>query len=87
MEQEKIEGDEQQAAHVREHAVKLEAELQKVCDGILTLMDDNPIPSAGTGESKVFHCKMKGDDCRYLADCANGDTKSKAVGDAHATEV
>ena len=82
MEQEKIEGDEQQAAHVREHAV-----LQKVSDGILTLMDEDPSPSAGTGESKVFHCKMKGDDCRYLADCANGDTKSKADGDAHATEV
>ena len=37
---EKIEGNEQQADHVREHAVKLEVELQTVCDGILALMDD-----------------------------------------------
>ena len=81
MEQEKIEGNEQQAARVREYAIKLEADLQKVCDGILTLIGENTIPTTSTGESKVFHCKMK--DYRYLAEFTTHDTRSKAAEDAH----
>ena len=74
--------DAQQAAHTREYAVKLKAELQKVCDGILALMDENMIPSASAGEPKVFYYEIKGDYYRSLAECATGDAKSKAGDDA-----
>ena len=87
MEQDKIEGNEQEAAHVRQYAVKLEAELQKVCEGILALMDENPIPSTSTGKSKVFHCKMKDDCYRYLAELATHDTRSEADEDANVVDA
>ena len=37
----KINGNKRQAAYTREHAVTVEVELQKICDGTLTLMDQN----------------------------------------------
>ena len=77
---EKTEGDQQQAAFAREFVVEVAAELQKICDGILVLMDKSLIPSASTGEpKKVFYFKMKGDCCRYLAEFATSDAKSKVV--------
>ena len=79
---EKTKGNDQQASYAREYVAKVEAELQKICDGILALMDKNLIPSASTGESKVFYYKMKGDYYRYLAEFATGDAKSKAAEDA-----
>ena len=47
---EKSKDDKQQATYAKEHAVKLEAELQKVCDGILALINESLILSASTGE-------------------------------------
>ena len=47
--------------NTREHAVTVEVELQKTCDGILALMDKNLVPSESSGESKMFCCTMKGD--------------------------
>merc|ERR1712065_37458 len=79
---EKTKGNEQQASYAREYVAKVEAELQKICDGILALMDKNLIPSASAGESKGFYYKMKGDYYRYLAEFATGDAKSKAAEDA-----
>ena len=45
----------QRAAHARECAVNVEEELQKICDGILELMDKNLTPSTSAGEFKGFH--------------------------------
>ena len=75
-------GNEQQAAYAREYAVIVESELQKISDGILALMDKNLIPSESAGEPKVFYYKMKSNFYRYFAECATGDTKSKAAEDA-----
>ena len=72
----------QQAYYAKEHAVQVEVELEKICDGILALMDKNLIPSASTGELKVFYYKMKGDHYRFLAEFATGDTKSKVTNEA-----
>ena len=79
---ENTKGNEQQAAYSREYAVKVEAELQKISDGILSLMDKNLIPSESTGDPKVFYYKMKSNFYQYLAECATGDTKSKHAEDA-----
>ena len=56
---EKSKSNEQQAAYAKEYAVKLEAEFQKVCDGILTMMDENLIPSASTGELQDHAAKTQ----------------------------
>ena len=56
---EKIEGNEQQADRAKEHAIKLEAEFQKVCHGILTPMDESLIPSASTGELQNHTAKTQ----------------------------
>merc|ERR1712156_474011 len=65
---EKTKGNEEQAGFAREYCKKVEAELQKICDTILGLLDKNLINKASTGESKVFYQKMKADYYRYIAE-------------------
>merc|ERR1712228_356434 len=76
---EKTKGNEEQAKYAKEYCVKVEAELQNICDTILGLLDRNLIPAASTGESKVFYQKMKADYYRYIAEFTDGDAKSKAA--------
>lgn len=54
-------GNESHVALIKEYRGKIEAELSKICDGILKLLDSHLVPSAGGAESKVFYLKMKGD--------------------------
>merc|ERR1712083_1010316 len=65
---EKSKGNDEQAKYAREYCGKVEAELQKICDTILGLLDSNLIAKASTGESKVFYQKMKADYFRYIAE-------------------
>jgi len=69
----------EQAAWAGEYCAKVEDELQKICDRILTLLDGNLIGKASSGESKVFYQKMKADYYRYLAEFQAGDKKTKAA--------
>ena len=46
--------------------MQVEKELRDICQDILDVLDKHLIPSSGTGESKVFYYKMKGDYHRYL---------------------
>ncbi|KAI3725612.1 hypothetical protein L1987_65403 [Smallanthus sonchifolius] len=64
---------------VKDYRSKVENELSDVCSGILKLMDSNLVPSASTGESKVFYLKMKGDYHRYLAEFKIGDERKEAA--------
>ncbi|XP_042005829.1 14-3-3-like protein C [Salvia splendens] len=61
-------GNEDHVSTIKDYRSKIEAELSKICEGILKLLDDRLIPSAGNGDSKVFYLKMKGDYHRYLAE-------------------
>merc|ERR1712086_738390 len=76
---EKTKGNEENAKYAKEYCSKVEAELQKICDTILGLLDKTLISQATTGESKVFYQKMKADYWRYIAEFSEGDTKSKAA--------
>merc|ERR1712176_1682198 len=76
---EKSKGNEEQAKYAKEYCSKVESELQKICDTILGLLDNNLIPKASNGESKVFYQKMKADYYRYIAEFSTGDAKSKAA--------
>jgi 14-3-3 protein epsilon len=37
---------------------QVEKELQDICNSILQLLDEHLIPTAASGESKVFYYKM-----------------------------
>jgi len=77
---EESKGNEGQVSLIKEYREKIERELAKICEDILEVLDQHLIPSAQSGESKVFYHKMKGDYHRYLAEFAVGD-KRKASAD------
>merc|ERR1712232_783467 len=79
---EKSKGNEEQAKYAKEYCGKVEAELLKICDTILGLLDGSLISKASTGESKVFYQKMKADYYRYIAEFREGDDKKKAAENA-----
>merc|ERR1711953_1304038 len=79
---EKSKGNEEQAKYAKQYCGKVEAELQKICDTILGLLDSNLINKASSGESKVFYHKMKADYYRYIAEFRDGDEKAKAAENA-----
>jgi len=72
-------GNEHHVAQIKEYRTKVEKELVKICGDILSVLDENLIPSAESGESKVFYNKMKGDYHRYLAEFATGETRKEAA--------
>ncbi|KAK9368113.1 14-3-3 domain-containing protein [Lipomyces kononenkoae] len=78
---EESKGNDFQVSLIKEYRQKIEEELAKICEDILDVLDQHLIPSAKTGESKVFYYKMKGDYHRYLAEFAVGD-KRKGAADA-----
>ncbi len=55
---EESKGNESQVGLIREYRQKIEAELAKICEDILEVLDKHLIPSAQSGESKVFYHKM-----------------------------
>lgn len=64
---------------VKEYRLQIEQELKNICNDILTIIDENLLPSAQSGESKVFYYKMKGDYHRYLAEFATGNERKEAA--------
>eukprot|EP00438_Fugacium_kawagutii_P008813 Skav212806 [mRNA] locus=scaffold1633:255441:256335:- [translate_table: standard] len=78
---EKSKGNETQAGYAKDYRVKVENELQKICDTILQLLDKGLIPKATQAESKVFYQKpgLAEDYYRYIAEFRSGDEKRKAA--------
>jgi len=76
---EESKGNESQVALIKEYRQKIETELAKICEDILEVLDKHLIPSAQSGESKVFYHKMKGDYHRYLAEFALGDRRKQSA--------
>ncbi|KAL2531582.1 Regulator of chromosome condensation (RCC1) family protein [Abeliophyllum distichum] len=72
-------GNEDHVKIIKEYRAKIEAELSKISDGILSLLDSHLIPSASSAESKVFYLKMKGDYHRYLAEFKIGTERTEAA--------
>ena len=58
---------------------QVEKELSEICASILQLLDEHLIPTASSGESKVFYLKMKGDYHRYLAEFKTGADRKEAA--------
>ncbi|CAL1265370.1 unnamed protein product [Larinioides sclopetarius] len=64
---------------IKSYRVQVETELKDICQDILDVLDKHLIPTASTGESKVFYYKMKGDYHRYLAEFATGNDRKEAA--------
>ena len=62
-----------------EYKVKIENEVEDVCNDFLQLLDDHLLPSAMHGESKVDYYKIKGDYYRYLAEFKTGDARQSTA--------
>jgi len=75
---EESKGNDAQVALIKDYRRKIEEELAKICEDILEVLDKHLIPSAQSGESKVFYHKMKGDYHRYLAEFALGDKRKES---------
>jgi len=67
---------------VKAYRSKIESELSELCSSLLKLLDSHLLPSATSGESRVFYLKMKGDYYRYLAEFMGGDDRKKAAEDS-----
>jgi len=78
-EESKSSGGSQWLSLIKEYRLKIEKELEGICDDILSVLDDHLIKAAESGESKVFYAKMKGDYHRYLAEFAQGDKRSTSA--------
>lgn len=73
--EQKTEESQRKLQIAREYREKVEKELQEICHEVLDLLDKYLIPRATSADSKVFYLKMKGDDFRYLAEVATGDSR------------
>ena len=63
---------------IHEYKEKVEAEVESICGEIIKILDDHLVPKAENAESEVFYLKMKGDYCRYMAECVGGDKNKRA---------
>jgi len=76
---EESKGNEHHVARIKEYRNKIDNELTQICNDILSVLDEHLIPTATSGESKVFYYKMKGDYHRYLAEFATGNSRKDAA--------
>ncbi|KAJ8870607.1 hypothetical protein PR048_029630 [Dryococelus australis] len=76
---EETKGAKEKLAMIQAYRGQVEKELNDICQDILGLLDKHLIPSASTGESRVFYYKMKGDYHRYLAEFATGNDRKEAA--------
>lgn len=76
---EEAKGNEDHVSCIKEYRSKVETELTKICENILSLLDSHLVPNANASESKVFYLKMKGDYHRYLAEFKTGAERKEAA--------
>lgn len=65
-----------------DYRVKIEKELNDICNTILTLLKEKLIPSTTESESHVFYYKMRGDYFRYISEFSCDESKSNAASSA-----
>ena len=64
---------------IQEYRKRIEDELTKNCNNVLSTIDAHLLPRASDAEAKVFYYKMTGDYNRYIAEYAQGDLKQKVA--------
>ena len=68
---------------LRGYKAKIEAELNKYCNEILSLIDNQLLQKSTNPEAQVFYHKMKGDYYRYISEYTSGADHTKAGDNAH----
>ncbi len=68
---------------MRGYKAKIESELNRYCNEILNLIDNQLLVKAEAAEAKVFYYKMKGDYYRYISEYTSGTEHAKAGDNAH----
>lgn len=68
---------------MRGYKAKIESELNRYCNEILNLIDNQLLVKAEAAEAKVFYYKMKGDYYRYISEYTSGAEHAKAGDNAH----
>uniref|UniRef100_A0A1D1Y3R1 14-3-3 protein 7 n=1 Tax=Anthurium amnicola TaxID=1678845 RepID=A0A1D1Y3R1_9ARAE len=76
---EEAKGTEQNVRRIIEYRKRIEDELSKICNDILSIIAIHLLPSSNTGESIVFFYKMKGDYYRYLSEFKTGNERKEAA--------
>eukprot|EP00916_Digyalum_oweni_P008868 GHVL01014821.1.p1 GENE.GHVL01014821.1~~GHVL01014821.1.p1 ORF type:complete len:246 (+),score=48.51 GHVL01014821.1:38-775(+) len=76
-------GNQQFADYAKSYRLKVEKELDDICEEILRVLDDHLIKSATTAEAKVFYHKMKGDYYRYISEFSAEQKRTNAASKAH----
>ncbi|GMY17292.1 14-3-3 protein 7 [Fagus crenata] len=76
---EEVKGNEHNVKRIKEYRQRVEDELAKICNDILSVIDKHLLPSSSTGESTVFYYKMKGDYYRYLAEFKSAEDRKEAA--------
>ncbi|KAJ0960048.1 hypothetical protein J5N97_000163 [Dioscorea zingiberensis] len=76
---EEAKGNEHNARRVIDYMKRVEDELTKICNDILSIIAIHLLPSSTAGESIVFFYKMKGDYYRYLAEFKTGEQRKEAA--------
>jgi 14-3-3 protein epsilon len=69
-------------SYIQEYRKKIEDELTKMCNNVLSTIDSHLLKRAEDAEAKVFYLKMKGDYNRYIAEYAQGELKDKVSKEA-----
>ncbi|VDO11501.1 unnamed protein product [Rodentolepis nana] len=67
------------AEHTSTYISKVEEELTKICNDVLSLLKDNLITDKINAEAKIFYYKMMGDYYRYLAEVQEGEANDKST--------
>jgi len=75
-------GNTENAALAKEYRIRVEEELNSICNEILELLDEHLIQESTPGEGKVFYCKMQGDYYRYIAEFSDGEKKKNSANSA-----
>ena len=68
--------------YIREYREKIENEITKNCQNVITIVENDLLKKASETESKVFYIKMKADYNRFICEYAVGDLKEKVLKDA-----
>ncbi|XP_077213544.1 general regulatory factor 11 [Tasmannia lanceolata] len=76
---EETKGNEVNIRRISLYRQRVEDELLKICNDILSVIDEHLLPSSSNGESMVFYSKMKGDYYRYLAEFKSGVARKEAA--------
>ncbi|GAB9468791.1 hypothetical protein Gpo141_00006098 [Globisporangium polare] len=75
----KAKSDDASVRDIKGYRLKIERELDELCNDMLTIIDKHLLPKSLSEESKVFYYKTKGDYYRYIAEFQVDDERADSA--------